>query len=202
MSPEPANKTPRTKPPRAGSRFQNVIRIRNFQALFQRYARPGDLIFASAFMVLALLLLALLPVETTWAARTKLYQQPAFWPGVAILSMVLFAAGHLLGALVSTRRPGWQAELWAWLRSLEFAAWFLAYVWLVPQAGYLPSTVAFCCALAFRMGYRSWRWMGIAALFALTVVVVFKSFLQVKIPAGAVYDHLPDQVRTFVMINF
>lgn len=203
MSPE-QGKAPRApeRPPRAGSRFQNVVRIRNFQALFGRYGRPGDLIFACGFMALSLVLLALLPVQTQWVARTRLYAQPAFWPGVAIIAMVLFGAGHLLGGLLSERRPGWQAEVAGWARSLEFAGWFLVYVWLVPKGGYLPVTVVFCCALAWRLGYRSWRWMGIATAFALSVVVVFKSFLQVKIPAGAVYDHLPDGIRTFVMVHF
>ena len=202
MTPAPENGRRAEKLPRAGSRFRNVIRIRNFQALFGRFGRPGDLIFASGFMVLALALLLALPWQVVWAPRTRLYMQPGFWPGVAIACMVLFGAGHLLGALLSDRRPGWQSELLGWARSLEFAGWFLVYVWLVPLGGYLPVTILFTCALAFRMGYRSWRWMGLSGLFAVGVVVGFKSFLQVKIPAGAVYAYLPDGIRTFAMVNF
>ncbi|WP_428649338.1 tripartite tricarboxylate transporter TctB family protein [Roseibium sp.] len=176
-----------------------MSRIKTLQDLFKRYRRPGDLVFAMSFFVLTLVLLAFLPSETTWVKRTKLFAQPAFWPTIAIAVMAVFSALHLIGALVSERIPGRLAEVIYWIRSIEFALWFMAYVAIVPVLGYLPSTILFCVSLAWRMGYRSLRWTFASILFAVAVVVLFKSFLQVKLPAGLVYEALPTGIRSFMM---
>lgn len=177
-----------------------MSRVKTLQDLFKRYRRPGDMVMAAGSFALALTLLMLLPYETVWVKKTKLFAQPIFWPAVSVGIMVVFSGLHFFGALVSERIPGRWQEVLYWLRSLEFAAWFMAYVAVVPWLGYLFSTILFCTALAWRMGYRSLRWMLIAALFAVTVVLVFKGFLQVKIPSGAIYEFLPSgSFRTFVM---
>ena len=142
-----------------------MSRIKTLQDLFKRYRRPGDLVFAMSFFILTLVLLACLPSETTWVKRTKLFAQPAFWPTIAIVIMAVFSALHLIGALVSERIPGRLAEVIYWIRSIEFALWFMAYVAIVPVLGYLPSTILFCVVLAWRMGYRSLRWTLASALF-------------------------------------
>ncbi|MDF0602709.1 tripartite tricarboxylate transporter TctB family protein [Psychromarinibacter sp. C21-152] len=179
-----------------------MTRIKTLQDLFKRYRRPGDMIFALAFFLFSLALLIAMPWQTEWTARTAFFGQPAFWPAVSVGFMALFSFLHLMGALVSERIPGRLAEAKYWLRSLEFAAWFIAYVLIVPWLGYLPGSILFVWALAFRMGYRSLRWAGISALFACAVVLMFKSFLQVRIPAGELYDLLPSgALRTFFMIN-
>ena len=41
-----------------------------------------------------------------------------------------------------------------------------------------------------------------AVLFGLATVVVFKSFLSVKIPGGMIYEYLPGAIRTFFILNF
>ena len=92
-------------------------------------------------------------------------------------------------------------ELRDWARALEFAAWFMAYVLLVPVLGYLPATLIFVPALSWRMGYRSARMLGIGVLFAVLVVVTFKMVLSVKIPGGALYEHLPEALRGFFILN-
>ncbi len=177
-------------------------RIKTLQDLFKRYRRPGDLVFALSFFVLTMVLLACLPSEITWVKRTKFFAQPAFWPTIAIAVMAVFSTLHLIGALVSERIPGRLAEVIYWLRSIEFALWFMAYVAIVPQLGYLPSTVLFCVCLAWRVGYRSLGWTGAAVLFAVAVVLLFKTFLHVKLPAGALYEVLPDGLRGFMMTYF
>ncbi len=176
-------------------------RLQTFQDLFKRYRRPGDMVFALAFFAFALFLLLNLPFQTTWVEkRTALFAQPAFWPAISLGLMTLFAALHLAGAVVSQRIPGRLAEALYWARSLEYAGWFMAYVLLVPWIGYLLATIAFCCVLAFRLGYRSARWMGVAAVFAIATVVIFKGLLQVKIPAGEIYGLLPPGAfRSFMM---
>jgi predicted ferric reductase len=166
-------------------------RIRTLQDLFRRYRRPGDFVIAFLSFAFALFLAANLPFQTTWVARTKLFAQPAFWPAVAVAFMVLFSTLHMIGALVSERIPGRLAEVVQWIKSAEYALWFMAYVMLVPVLGYLVATLAFTISLTWRLGYRSWRWAGIAAGFAVIVVVLFRGFLHVKIPGGALYAHLP-----------
>ncbi|WP_460274273.1 tripartite tricarboxylate transporter TctB family protein [Celeribacter sp. ULVN23_4] len=182
---------------------------KNSQAMFRsltthlrRDRRPGDLVFAIAFMIFALTTLFLLPVQTRWVEKTVLFAQPAFWPGVGVFMMVGFGAVHLLSSVVSVRQEGRGVEMLYWLRSLEFVAWFLAYVALVPLLGYLPATIVFALLLTLRLGYRSPQSLALAALFGFAVVLVFKAGLQVKVPAGALYAYLPESIRTFVMVNF
>lgn len=177
-------------------------RIKNLQDLFKRYRRPADLVFATGFFLFSLFLLFSLPFQTQWVDRTALFAQPGFWPGIAVILMTLFGAAHLVGALVSTRIPGRLAEVRYWARALEFVVWFMLYVAIVPLAGYLPSTVVFCNVLAYRLGYRGYRAFLAATVFAIVVVVFFKSFLQVRIPAGALYQYLPPDLRTLFMIRF
>lgn len=173
------------------------------QELFAHPQKPGTLLFVAAFFGLSVLLLILLPTETAWVKRTKLFVQPRFWPGIAIICMLIFSAGYLILQLISPQKAGLHQEVMLWLRALEFAVWFLAYVWFVPQIGYLLATLVFTCSLTWRMGYRSCAWMGLAALFGLGTVVLFKGFLGVNIPAGAIYDALPSgALRSFLMTNF
>ncbi|MEM8812781.1 MAG: tripartite tricarboxylate transporter TctB family protein [Pseudomonadota bacterium] len=173
--------------------------FQTLQNLFKRYRRPGDIVFALAFLLFSLVLLTQIPNETTWASRTKWFGQPALWPTIAVIGMVLFGALHFIGSIASPRIPGRWREVLFWLRSLEFVAYFLIYVITVPFLGYLPSTAVFCLFLCARAGFWSARAMGIAVLFGVAVAVIFRAFLQVKIPAGQIYEALPDGLRVFAL---
>lgn len=180
-----------------------MSRIKTLQDHFKRYRRPGDLVMASLSVAFAVFLAINLPYQTTWVARTKLFAQPAFWPSVAVALMVVFSIMHMIGSLVSERIEGWMQEIKAWIASLEFVFWFMAYVFLVPRLGYLPMTIVFTQLLTFRMGYRGRKWVLSAFGVAIGIVIVFKGILQVKIPAGAIYDLLPaGAARSFIMIYF
>lgn len=180
--------------------YSDVIKTKILQDLFKRYRRPGDLITAVLSLLFALFLAINLPFQTTWVEKTKLFAQPTFWPTVSITFMVLFSGLHVIGALVSERIPGRFNEVLQWLKALEFPLWFLAYVMLVPKLGYLPSTVLFVSTLTLRLGYRGWRWMLTAMLLSVVIVVLFRGFLQVKIPAGAIYELLPQgAIRTLFL---
>lgn len=179
-----------------------MAHIKTLQELFQRYRRPGDLVFAVVFLLFALFLLANLGEQTQWTKRTKLFAQPAFWPAVSLFGMVLFAALHWLSSMLSPRIDGRWREVGFWLRSLEYAVWFMAYVLLVPRLGYLPSTIIFTILLALRGGVRTWKGIGGAALTGVVIVLVFKTFLQVKVPGGQVYEALPDGLRAFMLTYF
>ena len=167
---------------------------------FLRERRAGDLVFALLFLLLALFLLTQLGEETKWVKRTRFFAQPAFWPSVSLVGMAFFAFLHYLGAVVSPKRPGRMEEVKLWLRAFEYIVWFLAYVWIVPKIGYLGATLLFTLLLTWRVGYREKQMFVAAALVAVAIVVIFKSFLKVKIPAGQIYEYLPDGIRNFMLI--
>ncbi len=179
-----------------------MSRIKTLQDLFKRYRRPGDLVFAILFLAFSLFLLANLGGQTEWVKRTKTVAQPAFWPTVSVVFMTGFALLHLVGSLVSPRIEGRWTEVKFWVRSIEFAIWFMAYVALVPRLGYLPSSIVFPALLAYRLGYRAPRQLAAAAASGIAIVVLFKSLLQVKVPGGAIYEYLPDAIRAFMLTYF
>lgn len=168
--------------------------------MFLRDRRPGDLVFAVLFLLIALFLLSQLGEETKWVKRTRFFAQPAFWPTVSLAGMAFFAALHYVGSVLSPKLPGRLPEVALWLKSIEYAGWFLAYVWIVPKTGYLGATLLFTLTLTYRVGYRDKRMFFAAAAMAIGIVVIFKSFLQVKIPAGQVYEYLPDGIRNFMLL--
>jgi hypothetical protein len=164
----------------------------------------AELLFGLAAFGLAAVLLARLGAETTWIEGEPLVRQPGFWPAISLGGMLLFGAAELFGTWRRNRGRAGQPlgpEVLAWARGGEFALWFMAYVWVVPRIGYLPATLVFCPLLALRLGYRRPWTLLAAALTGLTVVVLFKTLLQVKIPGGAVYEALPAGLRN-VMIQY
>ena len=179
-----------------------MIKAKTLQDLFKRYRRPGDLFFGVAFLVFSLVLMVNLPGQNTWAGGTKLFAQPAFWPYAAVIAMAVFSALHVVSALVSPALDGRWREVLFWIKSAEFAGWFMAYVVIVPVLGYLPSTILCAVLLTLRLGYRSGKMLWSAAAFAVIVVLVFKTFLQVKVPGGALYELLPTAARSFMLTYF
>ena len=179
-----------------------MSRIQSLQTLFKRYRRPGDLVFAISFLVFSAFLLSQIYDQTAYRAGGKLFTQPRFWPAVSLIGMVLFAALHLTGSLLAERLAGRWKAVGLWGASIEYALWFVAYAAAVPFAGYLPTTVVLAVALAFRAGYRSRGALASAALAAIVIVLLFKSFLQVKLPGGRIYEVLPDGLRSFMLTYF
>ncbi len=178
-----------------------MSRVSTLQALFKRYRRPGDIVFAWAFLVVSVLLLSQLMDQTAWRAGGKLFAQPRFWPAVSLIGMTGFAALHLLGSVMSERIEGRWQEVGYWLASVEYALWFVLYAFVVPYAGYLPTTVIFAMLLVLRAGYRSRTIFIWTLVTAIAIVLLFKTFLQVKLPAGLIYDSLPDGLRQ-IMLNY
>jgi len=169
----------------------------------RRFPGPkrGQLLFAVALLFFAALLLSQTPSQTRWVAKTDFFAQPRFWPAVGLIAMVVLGGLHLYRLPWRRfKRADW-TEARKWATALEFAVWFMAYVFVVPIAGYLPSTLVFVPLLARRLGYRSARMMLASIVFALVTVVVFKSFLSVKIPGGMLYEFLPGAIRSFFILN-
>ena len=94
-------------------------------------------------------------------------------------------------------------ELTKYAAALEFVAYFIGYTLLVPVLGYLVSTLLLGTYLTWRLGYRSRAWLlrGLVASFA--VVIVFRTFLQIKTPVSIwLYDQLPAALRAFMLTYF
>jgi hypothetical protein len=178
-----------------------VIKAKTLQDLFKRYRRPGDLVFAIVFLVFSIAMAASLGSQVKWTS-SKIFSEPAFWPYVSVICMLVFSALHLVSSLASPVIAGRWREVGFWIRSVEFAVWFMVYVLMVPRLGYLPSTIIFALALTSRLGYRQAKYLGAATLFAIGVVLVFKTFLQVKVPGGQIYEYLPTAARSFMLTYF
>ena len=164
-------------------------------------SRAGGVVFAVIFLVFALFLLSQLNAETKYSSGKQLFAQPRFWPGVGVVGMCLFGLAHAIAAW-KARQSGAMAEIIIWTRALEFLCWFMAYVTLVPILGYLLATLIFTTVLAFRLGFRARRELLLAASMGFCVVLVFKTFLRVNIPSGALYEVLPGAIRNFMIANF
>lgn len=179
-----------------------MSRVKTLQSLFKRYRRPGDIVFAWIALVFSVFLLTQLYDQTTYRAGAKLFAQPRFWPAVSLGTMAAFAIFHLLASALSDRIDGRWREVWLWISALEYAGWFIAYAALVPYAGYLPTTVIFAVLLTLRVGYRSAATLGAAVASAIVIVLLFKTFLKVNLPAGQVYELLPDGLRQVMLTYF
>lgn len=174
-------------------------RLSTLQQLFRRDRRPGDLVFAVVFLITAAFLLTRVGSETTWVEGTGWYAQPRLWPALSIAGMVVFGALHVLSSVMSPRIDGRWREVGFWFLSLEFVLYFLIYVILVPQIGYLPATILFTLFLSLRAGFSSKKMLLAAVAFGIAVAIIFRAFLQVKIPAGRLYEALPDGIRAFAL---
>lgn len=164
--------------------------------------RSGQVIFAIAFLALSALLLSQIGDQTKWVKKTKFFAQPRFWPAVGLGGMVLFGALHLW-RLPRRRIDRFDRnEVMIWAQVLEYALWFMGYVMLVPLVGYLPVTVVFMPLMVWRMGYSDRRLLWISAGLGVFIVLLFKSFLNVKIPGAALYEYLPGAMRGFFILNF
>lgn len=162
----------------------------------------GQFLFAMLFLALTIALLSQVPAQTRWVEGTRLFAQPRFWPAVGIGGMALFGLLHLwrLPRRRLVRTDLREGNLWVF--SLEFFAWFMAYVWAVPMIGYLLCSITFVPLMAYRLGYREPKVLWTGALFGFSVVFIFKTVLDVKIPGAAIYDLFPPVARNFLIINF
>jgi hypothetical protein len=165
-----------------------------------RTRSAGQVVFVTVALALTLFLLSRITAQTVWVEGARsLAAQPRFWPGVALGTMAAGLGLHLWR--MRRRRPDLRdwTEVRRWAEPLEYALWFMAYVYTVPIVGFLPMSLVFACALTWRLGYRSRLTLAVAALFAVATVVVFKGFLGVKIPGAALYEILPGATRSFFL---
>ena len=170
----------------------------------RRFPAPlrGQLLFAVIFFALSLFLLSQIGDQTKWVKKTSFAAQPRFWPMVGILLMTICTGLHLWK--LPRRRiniADWR-EAKKWFAVIEFGIWFFVYVVTVPIIGYLLATLMFMPLLSYRMGYRTRTPLLWSVAFGFGTVVLFKSFLSVKIPGGLIYEYLPSALRSFFILNF
>ena len=166
--------------------------------------KTGDATFGIICVLFSLFLFSQMWSQTVWAPGQNFAAQPGFWPRLAVVGMLLLSVLNLYRSIRESRSEerfaGLGEEVLLWIRSLEFALWFMAYVFATPIVGYLAASIIFAAALALRVGYRSRTALMTAVLTGAVTVVLFKSFLQVKIPGGSVYESLPENLRNFFLL--
>ena len=139
-----------------------------------------------------------------------LFKAPWLMPLFFVVLLIPAAIFNLWNSWTAARKKAKQQrpnltlyELSYWARALEYVAYFIAYTLAVPYLGYLVTTLVFIPALAYRQGYRSARWMLIAVVCALAIVLVFRTGLQIKTPNTIwLYDFLPTSARAFMLTYF
>ncbi len=140
----------------------------------------------------------------------RILKQSWIAPMACLVILVPAAIWNLRGSLRSVR---WRArfglpnavayELGQWGRALEYVGWFIAYTLLVPVLGYLVATLLLGTALPWRLGYRGLRWMGICLAASFTIVLIFRTGLQIRTPVNIwLYDQLPQSLETFMQVWF
>ena len=185
--------------------------------LFKFQRGRADLLFSALILGMALLLLLTFFDQSGWADRDlpqkrlgKVLKQPWIGPVIALLILVPAALGNLglslRRALLDRRkhRPNkTRYEVVQWLRAIEFIVYFIIYTRSIEIVGYLIATVIFAMLMVVRLGYRSWRWVGIAAGVSFLSVVFFRTLLQIKTPVNIwLYNQLPEGLERFMKVYF
>jgi len=159
--------------------------------------------FGVCTFLVAIFLASQLADQAKFFDGMPIEKQPGLWSAIGIVGMLIFGFFQMVQFWFhrnGLQAPGFVAEVLIWARAGEYVLWFMSYVFIVPIVGYLPTTVSFLALLTWRLGYRSRSHFVAAVLTGVLIVVVFKSFLQVKIPGGAIYEYLPDVLRSFFII--
>lgn len=166
----------------------------------------AELVFAGAMIVLTLFLATQYDAQTRIVEGRALIAQPGFWSWLSVFGMLIFGLPYGVTVLKKHREirspePA-IVEVKSWIMSAEFAIWFLCYVMMVPNLGYILSTLIFTLIMTYRTGYRDKKYFIGSVIFSFGTVIIFKSILGVSIPGGDIYDVFPAQIRNFLIMNF
>ena len=95
--------------------------------------KSGDLLFAVFFFLISAILISQFPDQIKWFKKTKLTSQPALWSAIGLIGMTVFGLIHLFLNLTVQKLKIELVEGIRWIKSIEYACWFLLYVILVPN---------------------------------------------------------------------
>lgn len=177
------------------------------EEIFEHEHFPGDTFFALFFVVVSVFLLSQIGEQTKWVEGVEIMMQPRMWPLISLLGMLIFGLGNLFYSYKALKQQSKHTlfesrELINWLKPIEYACYFLIYVYLVPVLGYLLASILFFIFLCLRTGYWQPKMLLIGIVISVLIVLLFKTFLQVKIPGGQIYDWFPDHIRNFLISYF
>lgn len=169
--------------------------------------RLESLALSALFAAISTGLLALIGVATKANAKGGWWTQPWLMPAIAL---GILAAANLITlwrevADLRANPPGEEerhqgrAAILAWLRPVEFLAYYGAYIWSIQHVGYFPSTLVFVFFLLWRVGLTAPRWLLAGLGLTLFMIGVFRMGLGVWMPAPELYDAFPDSIRTALM---
>ncbi len=171
---------------------------------------PGRAVVALVFLVFGTGGLALMPYQTgTSPGDEGWFTQPWLMP---LLTLGLLSAVSLIyvvtlwrsGEFTRARMTGGAlaGEVWIWLKSAEFFAWYVAYIVLLGLVGYGISTFLFVSCLGLRVGLRQPRWLLAALGATLAMVLLFRLGLEIWVPPADLYELLPKSVAVFLQRYF
>lgn len=132
---------------------------------------------------------------------------------VPVMCLLVLVPASLLNLRDSLRVRRWRQrfllptdasyETGKYLAALEYVGYFILYTLSVPLLGYLLSTMILGTYLTWRLGYRTLKWLLIGLGSSFAIVVIFRSFLQIKTPINIwLYDQLPAGLRVFMLTYF
>lgn len=157
---------------------------------------------AAVFTVLAVILMALVPVATRVAPMHKgWWVEPAFWPlftlSIVIVSAAWQAVGWVRAGLRTTDRTGFAGRsVWAFgamAPALEYSAYFCAYLFAVAWIGFALASLIFLQFMVWRAGLRGWAWRLKAFAFVAIVVLAFRVGIDLWFPLAPIYERFfPD----------
>lgn len=177
----------------------------------------GDLILSILMLGVALFLLWHFGGEGGWDQRDfpqkrvgKILKQQWVGPLMALAILVPSAVLNVWQSYRWTQKPERRHrpnqtlfEVLQWVKALEFLAYFIVYSYCVPVLGYLLSTLVFAVFLTTRLGYRKPRMLAYSLGTAMVIVLVFRTFLQIKTPVNIwLYELLPPALETFMKVYF
>ena len=189
----------------------------NVADLFNFNRGRGDLLFSLLFLGAALFLAISFFGESGWADRDlpqkrlgKALKQPWVGPLIAMAIFLPAAIGNFLLSLRRARldrrkhKPNkTRFEVVQWVRAIEFIVYFIIYTRSIEIIGYLFATMIFAALMVYRLGYRSWRWVGIALATSFVSVLFFRTMLQIKTPVNIwLYNQLPADLARFMKVYF
>jgi len=171
---------------------------------------PGTGVLYGIMAGISIVLLILLPFQTDSAPEGQgWWTQPALMPTISLVffagTAVYLFAQHLIAAKrsnVEINQSIVRAELFEWIRPLEYFIYYVIYIWLLGIVGYFLSSAIFAIGIGMRVGLRERKWVYISIIFALALTALFRWGLSIFFPAPALFELFPGGLRTFLIRNF
>ena len=172
--------------------------------------KPGTGVFYAFMFIVGVGLLLLVPFATSPGPEDQgWWTQPAFMPRLSLILIALTATYLCFQHFIVSRRSdravaegtSLGAELFEWIKPLEFFVYYIGYIYLLDLIGYFLSSLLFILVLSWRIGLRSPRWLLTGFLFAVALIAMFRWALGVWVPQAELYGLFPKDIRIFLMLS-